>query len=515
MRNHSRTRRWLAVAGAVTLLTACGSQVPPKQFIGAQGDVGAAGGGSAGAAGGGVAGGGTGGGTGGGSVTGGGTGGGSTGGGSVTGGGTSGGGTVTGGGTSGGGGTGGGSSRGGGSSGGGTTGGGGSTGHGGSAQPAAASCAGFQNGDHISSSTIQLANIADTSGPVSGLFAGAQQGVKAYVAYFNSYYSICGRKLAVEYLDSQTSSTGDQQASTTACNDAFAIVGSMGAFDDGGAQTVTKCGIPDLRAATTESARLQSPVVYSAQSLNVNYQPTTYADYYKKAFPGVSSKAAYLYIGAGAGQANGEAAIKMLKSRGYDIVYSAAVPVTETNYTGYVAKMQSAGVKYVQYTGSAQQAASIAKAMAQQNFHPIWVLDPEAYNTAYTQGAGSAAEGTHIWINSLPFEEASRSPEMQLYEQWLQRTSPGAAPDYFGMFAWSAARLFTDEALQLGGKLTRQSLLQALSKVDNWTGNGMYGPQHVGSKITGTCYNFIVYKGGKWVREGPSGYTCGSTVKVG
>jgi ABC-type branched-subunit amino acid transport system substrate-binding protein len=510
-----RSRRWFAVAGTVTLLTACGSQVPPKQFIGAQGNVGggvdAAGVGGTG--GGSVTGGGTGGGgtTGGGSVTGGGTGGGTTGGGSVTGGG---GGTTGGGGGTGGGSTGGGTGGRGGTGGGGSSGGGG--GGGGGAQPAAAaSCAGFKNGDHISDSTIQLANIADTSGPVSGLFAGAQQGVKAFVAYFNSAYNICGRKLQVEYLDSQTSSSGDQQASTTACNDAFAIVGSMGAFDDGGAQTVSKCGIPDLRAATTESARLQSPVVYSAQSLNVNYQPTTYADYYKKAFPGVSSKAAYLYIGAGAGQANGQAAIKMLKARGYDVVYQAAVPVTETNYTGYVAKMQSAGVKYVQYTGSAQQAASIAKAMAQQNFHPIWVLDPEAYNTAYTQNAGSAAEGTHIWINALPFEEASRSPEMQLYEQWLQRTSPGVAPDYFGMFAWSAARLFTDEALQLGGKLNRQSLLQALSKVDNWTGNGMYGPQHVGRKITGTCYNFITYKGGKWVREGPSSYTCGSTVKVG
>ena len=500
----SRTRRLLLAASAL-LLTACGSQVPPSQFVGAQGNVGGA---VAGGAGGGALAGGTGGtGNGGGSAVGGGTtgGGGTTSGGGVTGGGT----------TSGGGVTGGGSSRGGGTTRGGTKHGGTTTGAGSAQTGQTGSCAGFKNGDHISNSTIQLANIADTSGPVSGLFAGAQQGMKAYAAYFNSQSTICGRRLQVEYLDSQTSSSGDQQASTTACNDAFAIVGSMGAFDDGGAQTVSKCGIPDLRAATTESARLQSPVVYSAQSLNVNYQPTTYADYYKKAFPGVADKAAYLYIGAGAGQANGEAAIKMLKSRGYNIVYQAAVPVTEINYTGYVSKMQAAGVKYVQYTGSAQQAAGIVKAMQQQNFHPIWVLDPEAYNTAYTQNAGSAAEGTHIWINALPFEEASRSSEMQLYEQWLQRTSPGAAPDYFGMYAWSAGRLFTDEALKLGGKLNRQTLLQALSHVDNWTGNGMTGPQHVGAKITGTCYNFIVYKSGKWVREGPGNYTCGSTVKVG
>ncbi len=33
------------------------------------------------------------------------------------------------------------------------------------------------------------------------------------------------------------------------------MVGSMGAFDAGGAETVSQCGIPDLRTASTEDAR--------------------------------------------------------------------------------------------------------------------------------------------------------------------------------------------------------------------------------------------------------------------
>jgi ABC-type branched-subunit amino acid transport system substrate-binding protein len=256
-------------------------------------------------------------------------------------------------------------------------------------------------------------------------------------------------------------------------------------------------------------------VVFATQSLNVRYQPTTFADYYKKTYPGVADKAAFLYIGAGAGAAQGQATIKMLKSQGYNLVYTSAVPVTEINYTGYVAKMQSAGVKYVEYVGSAQQAVSIAKAMEQQNFRPVYVLDPEAYNPTFVQSGGSAVNGVHIYDNALPFEEASRSPEMQLYIQWLNRTSPGAPPDYFGMFAWAAGELFTQQALKLGGKLSRSSLLAALKTVDNYTGNGMFGPQHVGAKMTGDCYNFITLKDGHWVREGPSNYTCGGTVNVG
>ncbi len=305
---------------------------------------------------------------------------------------TGGGGSTGGGGTGGGGGgrgSGGGSTGGGGGRrGGGSTGGGGGTAVSGTT---VGSCAGFKNSDHITSSTIPIANISDTSGPVSGLFTGAQQGIKAYVAYFNATSSICGRKLSLENLDSQTSSTGDQQAATTACGNAFAIVGSMGAFDDGGASTVTNCGIPDLRAAVTESARLQSPVVYATQSLNVRYQPTTFADYYKKAFPASptrppssTSAPARALRRAGDDQ---DAEVARLQPR-----LHLAGPVTEINYTGYVAKMQSAGVKYVEYVGSAQQAVSIAKAMEQQNFHPVYVLDPEAYNPTFVQSGGSAAE---------------------------------------------------------------------------------------------------------------------------
>jgi ABC-type branched-subunit amino acid transport system substrate-binding protein len=378
----------------------------------------------------------------------------------------------------------------------------------------AGSCAGFKNTTGISSSTITLANVADVSGPVSGLFAGVQDAMKAYVAYFNSSSSICGRKLAIEPLDSQTSSSGDQQAATTACGNSFAMVGSMGAFDDGGAATVTNCGIPDLRTASTEASRAASPVVYGAQSLNANYVPTAPADYYRSAFPGVATKAAFLYLDAGASSVNALNEIKGWEHEGFKFVYTAGIAVTALNYTSYVSSMQAAGVKYVQFVGAYQYAVKLAQAMQQQNFHATFVLDPVAYDPGFVTSGGSAVEGTHIWINSRLFEEASAIPEMQTYISWLNRVRPGAAPNYFGMYAWSAGMLFVQKAVELGGKLTRQSLLAALSTVDNWTGNGMFGPQHVGQRVTGSCYGFITLHGGKWVREGPAPFSCGTVVKV-
>jgi ABC-type branched-subunit amino acid transport system substrate-binding protein len=340
--------------------------------------------------------------------------------------------------------------------------------------------------------------------------------MKAYVAYFNATSSICGRKLSLDPLDSQTSSTGDQQASSTACANDFAIVGSMGAFDDGGAQTVTQCGIPDLRTAVTESARLKSPDVYAAQSLNVSYEPTEPADYYKQAFGNdVITHAAFVYLDAGASSLNAGSEIKAWTSRGFNFIYKAGVPVTEFNYTKYASEMQSKGVKYVQWVGAYQQAISLEKAMAQQNFHPQFIMDPVAYDPGFVSSGGSAVNGTHIWINSALFSEAGNNPELQNYLNWLKRVAGNTPPTYFGIYAWGAAELFTDLAIKLGGQLTRQSLLNALKGVDNYTGNGLFGPQHVGQKITGSCYQFITLKNGSWVREGPSKLTCGTTVNTG
>lgn len=500
-------RRWRAVGvvASCILLAACGSQVPPQEFVNAQGAAGGngnlvAGTGTAAAgvdgSGNGAVNGGTGTGTTGGGSAGGGSGGGGTGGGS--------------GGGSGGGGTGGGS--------GGGSGGGGTGGRGATSGIRAASCAGFKNGPGITNSTITIANSADLSGPVPQLFKSAQTAVTAYVAYFNSTSSICGRKLRVEGLDSGTSESGDQQASSTACGNAFAMVGSMGAFDAGGADTVARCGIPDLRAATTETARQRSPVTFGAYSLNTSEVPTSPFAYFKSLGDGYKH-AAFVYLNAGASSLNARSFIAAEEKMGYKFVYKQAINVAGglIPYDSYAQKMADAGVKYVQYIGAAAPYAQQLKAAIDKktsgSFKPIFVMDPTAYDTHYTS-AGSSVNGTYVFNAGPLFEEANRNPQLATYLQWLGRTS-GGAPTFFGTYAWSAAALFTQLAIQLGGKLNRSTMLAAVRQMHNFTNNNMVPPQDVAGKHTPKCLSVIQYNGGKWVRKTPYPYTCGSFVNSG
>ncbi|MDT4901537.1 MAG: hypothetical protein QOJ78_2467 [Pseudonocardiales bacterium] len=489
-----RRRAVVLAATCSLLLAACGSQVPPQEFVNAQGGAGN-GNGQALTSGSATASGGTGGGAANGAT-------GGTGGGAATGG--------TGGGAAAGG-TGGGSGGGGGSG----SGGGGSSG-GGSATKGikVGSCKGFKNGTGITNSTITIANASDLSGPVPGLFKSAQAAVTAYVAYFNSSSSICGRKLKLTSLDSGTSESGDQQAATTACGNSFAMVGSMGAFDAGGANTVAGCGIPDLRAAATETARQKSPVSFGANSVVVNEIPTAPFNYFKSLSKDAYKNAGFVYLNAGASSLNARSFIAGEQRQGFNFKDKIAIDVTSVpNYNNYVTQLKSDGIKYVQYLGAYQYAQKLKSEMFRQNYHPIFVMDPTGYDANYV-ATGKAVDDTYVFDAGPLYEEQNRNPQLATYIAWLGRTS-GGVPTFFGTYAWSAAALFTQLAVQLGGKLTRSSLLSAIKGVHNFTNTNMVPPQDIAGKHTPKCLSVIQLTNGKWVRKTPYPYTCGTTVNSG
>ena len=376
-------------------------------------------------------------------------------------------------------------------------------------------CDGFKNQTGITDDKIVIANAADISGPVPGLFESAQQATKAYVAFFNATSDICGRKLELMELDSRTDAGADQQAYAKACESAFAAVGSMSAFDSGGAPTAAKCGLPDLRSANVSSERQACASCFGVQSANPTTFQNAVPDHIKKNYPKAAANAAYVWINAGVGPLNAQNQARAMERRGMRFVYKQGIDVSEFNYAPYVQEMKEEGVEYVQFLGAYQQAVRLAQAMQQQSFKPeAFVLDPTGYDPRYVESGGSAVEGTRIFINIAMFEEAGSNPEMANYQRWLQQVKPGATPTFFGAFSWSATRLFVEQAIALGGRLSRETLVERVRGVDNWTSNGLHSPQHTGPKETGDCWRWIRLQGGKWVPEGPTKYTCSGVTKA-
>ncbi len=424
-------------------------------------------------------------------------------GGTTTTGGAGGGGTT--GGTGGGGATGGTGGTGGtDTTGGGTTGGGGDAAIGGQK----ASCDGFKNQTGITDDKIVLANVSDLSGPVPGLFQSALDGARAFAAFFNATSDICGRKIEISSLDSRTDAGADQQGYTKACETAFAAVGSMSAFDSGGAATAQNCGLPDIRSAAVTLDRAACSTCFGAQSNNSNFFENAVPDYVKRVAPAASKKGAFLYLNAGAAAENAKGQINAQKRRGITYLYTQGIDVSEFNYAPYVQQMKDKGVQYLQYLGSYQAGVRLAQAMQSAGFKPdLFMLDLSAYEKGFLESGGTAVEGATVFLNILPFEQAASNKEMSTYLKYLQQVNPGAQPSVFGAFAWSAARIFVEQAQALGGRLDRKTLIDRVKGVNKWTANGMHAPQMVGSRQTGDCWRFVKVQGGKFVPQGNS-YSC-------
>jgi ABC-type branched-subunit amino acid transport system substrate-binding protein len=377
-----------------------------------------------------------------------------------------------------------------------------------------ASCDGFKNQTGVTDDEITIANASDISGPVPGLFESAQLGVRAYVAYFNATSDICGRKLKLLALDSKTDAGGDQTAYAQACDEAFAAVGSQSVMDSGGAQTAEDCGIPDLRSSVLTTDRSACSTCFGVQTAEVGVLTTAFLGYLRKIDKAATDKAAFLYLDAGGSAELAKTYAEAAESIGYGVEMVTGIDATEFNYAPYVQQLKDKGITYVNFVGATQHAVRFADAMKQQHYVPkLFNVTQTQYSDTYVETGGDAVEGTYLPLPHPLFTDKSNT-ELQLYQAWLQQVKPGVEPSTFGVFGWSAARLFVEKALKLGGKLSRDTLLDAVRAEHSWDANGMHSTMDVGAKTTYKCTSLVQLVDGVWRKVTPGDYICGDLVRT-
>ncbi|HEX4189903.1 MAG TPA: ABC transporter substrate-binding protein [Marmoricola sp.] len=361
---------------------------------------------------------------------------------------------------------------------------------------------------------IRIGNSADISGPIPGLYTGAQLATKAYAAYFNaSGKRICGRKIAVDAFDSATSAGADQKSYAQICAKDFAAVGSMSDDDLGGASVTQHCHLPDLRARSTSAARNACSTCFGVEATTTNEWLNSVPDYFVQHDGAAAQKAAMLYINDPATKAAALTEMKAAQKRGFTYLYSSAIDFAEFNYVPYVEQMKSKNVEIVQFIGSFQQQVRLAEAMQQVGFHPaVYLLDSAAYTPSFAAEGGTSVDGVIVYTDFLPL--STDQTELNLYKKWLARTSPGAKPTPDGLYAWSAMKLFTTEAVSLGKNLTRASLVKRVRTVKAWTGGGLHTPMAVGPKQLSGCARFLQVSNGSWVSYAGTAYRCSGVTKV-
>ncbi len=366
----------------------------------------------------------------------------------------------------------------------------------------------------VTDTTITIGVISDQSGVVAVPTAGIDGSVDAFVEFCNSLGGINGRKLVLKHYDSKILNEGE--AMKQACDDdIFALVGSGSVQDDQGAVTMVECGLVEVAAYTATYIKGLSPRVFAP----VPNPGTEYAigpgKFVAKQFPDAVQKAAILWPNLPVARTQAARQRDAFEQgAGFNFVYANPTDVLVQNWGPIVSSLQDKGVEWITDVTTLTEMQNLLQAMSDAGWKPTVVdLGQQYYDDSLLGKPGT--DGALVLTNTVPFEEADRSPALQLYLRWLKNASPRTPPTTLGVQAFSAGLLFAQAASASGSRLTRDGLIDQLKQIKHWDGGGLQAPANPGDNEGLRCFLYMQVDGDRFVRywpktptDGTNGFDC-------
>ena len=373
-------------------------------------------------------------------------------------------------------------------------------------------------GDHtgVTPSSVTVANISTQT---AGLFKGGLVGAQAYAAYVNSTGGVNGRKLIVEGRDDSFSGAMNKQLTQQAVNTDFALVGDVSLEDSFGGTVLAANPQFANVSETLDPATRKLANTFSAMPTGDGW-PLGALAYFAKRFPAQTKHTGTIIADLPStilAWNNEKAAMVHL---GYQVLYSPALPPTQTDFTAQVVAMRNAGIQIVFLEQMPQNYASaFIKNLNQQNFHPVVVLGSPAYSKVLVANSGGAAaiDGAFFEQQSAFYlgEDAPAIPAVTTFDTWVAKSAPGFQADLFTLEGWLNAELFVQALRKAGSNPSRGSLLQALHRITSFDSGNLIPVSNPANKVPITCYVLGELKGGAFVRmDNPpispptNGYRC-------
>lgn len=391
-----------------------------------------------------------------------------------------------------------------------------------SAAPPAAGCPGSGTDVGLTRDTVTLGTVASLSGPVSGLFAGAVQGMRAFAAYANSQGGICGRKVVIESQDDATSCSLNENETEQLAGKVFAFVGSFSLFDGCGAKVLDRLdGVPDVHVGLDPAAK--KPASHFDLQPGVLGYPTGMFAYYTKKYGARMHRVGTLSPNIPSAAQQQAAMVKTARVAGWRFVYQRSIDSLETDWTADFAKMCHQEHITAFFT-STQTAVNAAKMVTDEQRagcpRDLLNIIPIAYDAAFLPAVGdaSAAENLQGWNGYALFfnrDEAQRIPELALFQHWFHAVAPDQPLNLYALFAWADGRLFQQAFEHAGPVASRAAVMDALGTIRDFTANGIVAPATPSSKTTGVgCYILWRLHAGRFERvDDPDvGYRCDGHV---
>jgi ABC-type branched-subunit amino acid transport system substrate-binding protein len=355
--------------------------------------------------------------------------------------------------------------------------------------------------------------MADVSGPIPGVFAGAQRGLTAWAAYVNSTGGIDGRRVVIKFKDTALSCDSTRSAAQSLTTSAFALIGVASALDS--------CAEPALKASpsmlyipafTINFPELSLPNVVQSPPQPPGASTLVYKYVRQKYGAAAVAKTAALY--SSETTANFQYNKAAAETVGFKYLYERAFGLTETNFTSDVLRMKSEGVQVVDIQDAgASIIADFVNSASQQGYHPV-IIGGSAYDVSFFNQVTTPAAANKIIMSvfSQPYIGVvpSSGAQVQALKKWAQKTNPGAPLDLYTVLAWIDGVFFQDAMSNVQGTPTQAKLVAAAKSVTSFNANGLIANSNPGQGVPYSCGVIMGASNGRFVRLSPtsSGFNC-------
>jgi ABC-type branched-subunit amino acid transport system substrate-binding protein len=375
--------------------------------------------------------------------------------------------------------------------------------------PAPAKITGTLSGPGVTASTITIGQITTITGPVPGLFQGANDGLDAWANWINANGGLAGRQVKIQHVDDAFNCTTYTDAMKSFATSAFAVVGNLTLEDTCGKKVLAaNPNMLDIQALELDPTLYSVPNVY-APAPNPPGAITTGLEYMKQKFPDAVTHAAQLSGQAAA--ANGKEERLVAQSLGYKYLYVDDIPDLTTNFTSYILRMKNQGVQFVDMTALAVTSdANFLQQAAQQNFHPKVLYGASSYDAQLFKLLGKASLANNVVWAAIPDamylgQDQSTVPAVNTFLLNLGKVRGGAAsPNLFAVEAWSAGQLLAQAMQKAGSTVSQTAVQQAIGTISSFNSDGLIGTANPAQKMGTPCVVMANVQNGGWVRVDPS-----------
>ena len=344
----------------------------------------------------------------------------------------------------------------------------------------------------VTRDAIKISTISDPGGAVPGLNQGIFDTMAAFADWCNDLGGINGRKIEMTLRDAKL--TEYKERVLEACDEDFAIVGSLGVFDELGAQDAIDCGLVTVPGATLSPAMRNSELLWQPIPSVSDAYKVGPARWLMEQYPGASDRAGML--NAIVPQIAGEAELQRAayEELGFEFVAEESFNIGETNWGPIALALRDADAQYLPFVATYEELLGLVKALNEQGHQPA-VIDLET--NFYTPDLPIEAAALDLDLGDMvirlgtwPFEEADERPAMAEYLRILDayESEYDTEPEQLGVQSWSAALLWATAVDNLGADVTAEGLAEELASIHEWTSGGLHGPTDPGDAEPTNCF---------------------------